>query len=351
MGLFPGEITALKAARFDVYDLDHNGVLEGAERQDLYDEYVAGVDAFADEILARTTALADVARARMVNVDKPFTLAGASLDDLTSENYLNTDTDADGLPDSWELHYFGDLTTSDGTGDFDGDGLNDYYEYLAGTNPTNPQTVPGMDDAALDSDGDGLSNGEEQAWGTHPGLKDSDDDGVSDGDEVYGLAWPGPERNAEYLSHPLYSMAHYNVGIMDVVHDGEHLQLTPARSLDIAAAAAAPGFAGIRLPKMERFLGLVNGVTLETWFKLGTVEADSRVIMAAMNGATPVLELGYEPDGGGDAYLYARFVGIDNQTVKVGGVGRNTMVRAGEWTHVAAVWAPAADDMASNLRL
>lgn len=45
------------------------------------------------------------------------------------------DTDEDGLPDYWEIKYFGDLTTTDGTGDQDGDGLSDFDEYLAATNP------------------------------------------------------------------------------------------------------------------------------------------------------------------------------------------------------------------------
>lgn len=46
------------------------------------------------------------------------------------------DTDEDGLPDYWEIKYFGDLTTTDGTEDSDGDGLTDYEEYLAATDPT-----------------------------------------------------------------------------------------------------------------------------------------------------------------------------------------------------------------------
>lgn len=46
-----------------------------------------------------------------------------------------TDTDGDGIPDAWELQQFGNLTTANGTSDYDGDGVSDKNEYLAGTNP------------------------------------------------------------------------------------------------------------------------------------------------------------------------------------------------------------------------
>ncbi|MSU59063.1 MAG: hypothetical protein EXS35_13000 [Pedosphaera sp.] len=49
----------------------------------------------------------------------------------------NEDTDNDGLPDDWELRYFGSTAITDGHADFDGDGKSDFDEFRAGTDPTN----------------------------------------------------------------------------------------------------------------------------------------------------------------------------------------------------------------------
>jgi hypothetical protein len=47
------------------------------------------------------------------------------------------DSNANGLPDWWEVRYFGNLDqTADG--DFDGDGVSNLDEYLEGTNPADP---------------------------------------------------------------------------------------------------------------------------------------------------------------------------------------------------------------------
>jgi alpha-tubulin suppressor-like RCC1 family protein len=45
-----------------------------------------------------------------------------------------TDTDGDGMIDSWEMQYFGNLSHS-GSGDSDGDGLTDMQEFSLGSNP------------------------------------------------------------------------------------------------------------------------------------------------------------------------------------------------------------------------
>ncbi|MEM7395697.1 MAG: hypothetical protein AAF492_25480, partial [Verrucomicrobiota bacterium] len=49
-----------------------------------------------------------------------------------------TDTDIDGIDDSWELQHFGNLTEADADSDVDADGSSDLNEYIAGTVPTNP---------------------------------------------------------------------------------------------------------------------------------------------------------------------------------------------------------------------
>ena len=50
--------------------------------------------------------------------------------------HLYIDSRDVGMPDSWQLAYFGNLNQNP-SGDFDGDGVNNLSEFLDGTNPTN----------------------------------------------------------------------------------------------------------------------------------------------------------------------------------------------------------------------
>lgn len=107
-------------------------------------------------------------------------------DDLVFVVAPESDSEPDGLIDSWELQYFGDISTSAGlpTDDQDADGMTDKQEHDNGTNPT-----------ITDTDGDELSDGEEfsgtlNPFGgapTNPVVADSDGDGANDGAEVFGL--------------------------------------------------------------------------------------------------------------------------------------------------------------------
>lgn len=90
------------------------------------------------------------------------------------------DRDDDGLPDEWEILHGLD-PDDDGTidpdqapyGDLDGDGLTNIYEYWYGTNPQN-----------ADTDADGLTDSEElYDTYTDPTKADTDGDGISDGQE------------------------------------------------------------------------------------------------------------------------------------------------------------------------
>ena len=61
-----------------------------------------------------------------------------------SQNSVITDSDNDGMADSWESSFFLTLAR-DGTGDFDNDGMSDLAEFLAGTLPNNPGSLLRMD--------------------------------------------------------------------------------------------------------------------------------------------------------------------------------------------------------------
>ena len=89
--------------------------------------------------------------------------------DIGADEFV--DVDGDGLPDWWELRYFGNATTTAASSDSDGDGLMNSQEYALGTDPT----------SNVDTDIDSLSDDLELFLGTDPHYWDSDNDGMSDG--------------------------------------------------------------------------------------------------------------------------------------------------------------------------
>jgi hypothetical protein len=77
----------------------------------------------------------------------PRRFAGGSYDgydraaSLGNPTWILGDTDRNGLPDWWELQYFGVLTGTPTAGDADRDGASNLDEYLAATNPADAESV------------------------------------------------------------------------------------------------------------------------------------------------------------------------------------------------------------------
>lgn len=79
------------------------------------------------------------------------------------------DTDEDGMDDAWEINHFGDIVSSDGTGDPDDDDLTDLQEFQNDCDPNDE-----------DSEGDGMQDGWEVGYGLDPLVNDAFDDADDD---------------------------------------------------------------------------------------------------------------------------------------------------------------------------
>ncbi len=217
----------------------------------------------------------------------------------------NDDADGDGLPDWWEMAFFGDLTATDGTGDSDGDNLKDYSEYLAGTDPLARDTGnTGVTDDLKDSDGDGLTNIKEQQIGTDPGRGDSDDDGMND----------GAEWNATPRTNPVYSLSR-----------------SPAQSFSLALSTAGVPTTGINIPYHVRF-NLATGWTVEGWFRSSNAAAQTGTIVSHKVGGRLQFALGVNA-----GVPYASFNSA-TETITVAATGPRATISNNEWTHLAGVY-------------
>jgi hypothetical protein len=125
-----------------------------------------------------------------------------SLDPLNDSDGAG-DLDSDGMPNGWEATNSLNIAQNDIAGDFDGDELNNFSEYQAGTkanqfdsdgdllpdgwevsyylNPLSAAGIHGMDG---DIEPDGVTNIDELIHGSSPILADSDGDGTGDLQEI-----------------------------------------------------------------------------------------------------------------------------------------------------------------------
>jgi hypothetical protein len=241
----------------------------------------------------------------------------------------NIDSDSDGLPDWWELAYFGDLG-NDGNADPDGDGFINYNEYLADTNPLKKDTDNnGIWDGNEDSDGDGLINSDEQnLYNTNPGDADTDDDGASDYEEVSGFVggvFVG-------ITSPLQPMS-------VTPPNGSEMGVAKPRSLDLAALSLT-GTGGITMPYPNRFAVGQQGWTVEAWVRYDAASPTGDIFcFNGDNGTGFRLSLKNGVPVGAIHQFYQP-TSVTNDLVTVGGVGAVPALQSGLWTHLAVVWAP-----------
>jgi Mg-chelatase subunit ChlD len=246
--------------------------------------------------------------------------------------YDPTDTDGDGLPDEWEILYFGNLDQGP-DGDPDGDGLTNMYEYLAGTNPTitHSNGDGNLNDYLYDSDGDGLGNGEEQQHKTNPGLADSDDDGISDYNELdsiltypHASAWTPP-------TSPLYSMGSY----------------TPTGYSFSIICDKFPSD-GVVVPDgpADNPSAPMTDWTIESWFFSDNIHGQQGVLVGKYAEGKCAFELGIDK-----GRPYAEFdyqTGVSTNTKRVGPEASDpNPLSSGRWAHLAASW----DSSARSLSL
>jgi hypothetical protein len=134
-----------------------------------------------------------------------------------------SDSDGDGIPNTYETSNNLDPNSSD----TDGDGLNDLTELKLMTDPNNPDSdgdgvLDGRDSAPLDahtsvnfgsvdSDGDGVSDDIEKYLHMNPNNVDTDGDGIPDGAD----SWPNDANNSSDIASQVKgdiadSMAYFN---------------------------------------------------------------------------------------------------------------------------------------------
>lgn len=110
---------------------------------------------------------------------------GALTDSRRAVLTINTvfDSDGDGMHDAWEMEKFGDLAR-DGRGDFDGDGIGDFQEFLLGSDPVSGDHAPSVPVIEAPMDGSEVATLQPQLAVAN--SSDADGDSLTYQFELYG---------------------------------------------------------------------------------------------------------------------------------------------------------------------
>lgn len=152
----------------------------------------------------------------------------------------NPDVDGDGLLDSWEIAYFGNITSYNGSSDPDNDGYTNLQEQTGNSNPNNQSSIPG------DVDGDGLSDAVELTYFgnlSQTPSGDFDGDYASNGVEIAAATSPAnasqwPDSDGDGMSDAWETAYGLNVGTNDSLDD---LDTDGSLNIDEFLAGTDPG--------------------------------------------------------------------------------------------------------------
>jgi len=151
---------------------------------------------------------------------------------------LTSDTDADGMDDGWEVSHFGNLAQDQAT-DYDQDGILDWGEYQANSNPnsidsdgdglpdewevnhdSNPANIF---DGSWDFEGDGMPNRWEFVNGLDPVNDDADDDfdndDLSNTDECKYVMYRMPEERLYSWNHDFRTRKYIYIAVNQPLAD------------------------------------------------------------------------------------------------------------------------------------
>lgn len=206
------------------------------------------------------------------------------------------DTDADGLPDAWELAHFRALANEPaatvlprcGAKDNpDGDAFNNLEEFIAGSNPNNPASSP------IDTDADGLTDaweihffGSIDAPNAHPRL-DADNDGFTNLQENAGDSNPIDGKSVPKIAGATPAAAPAPTVTMDVARSGRECYLAwtrpsvAIRNVDILRNDKSDPKGRVRIATIESpgcvYLDQTPSADTAYWYWLSYTRPDGQV--------------------------------------------------------------------------